>query len=179
MSPARAANCHSFRDGTRELGNLSGLGNCGAISRMEIGQTRGASIKVGDKKMFEIQNGMGIRGRKWKQINPHVQDPLKERSGPQLKGAAAQGSGQIQGAVEGPSLGEKSVRPMGSTSHITLRAASKGRIDEKTGMANPSCEEAQERERLAVEDRDYQETNSSKDHGRRKSNDIEQVTNRK
>ena len=77
----------------RELGNLSGLGNCGAISRMEIGQTRGASIKVGDKKMFEIQNGMGIRGRKWKQINPHVQDPLKERSGPQLKGAASQGSG--------------------------------------------------------------------------------------
>ena len=66
---------------------------------------------------------------------------------------------------------------MGSTSHITLRAASKGRIDEKTGMANPSCEETQERERSAVEDRDNQETNSSKDHGRRKSNDIEQVTN--
>ena len=68
---------------------------------------------------------------------------------------------------------------MGSTSHITLRAASKGRIDEKTGMANPSCEETQECERSAVEDRDNQETNSSKDHGRRKSNDIEQVTNRK
>ena len=72
VSPARAANCHSFRDGMREVGNLSVLGNCGAISRMEIGQTRGASIKVGDKKMFEFQNGMGIRGRKWKQINPHV-----------------------------------------------------------------------------------------------------------
>ena len=149
---------------------------------MEIGQTRGASTKVGDKKMFEFQNGMGIRGRKWKQINPHVQDPLKERSGPQLKGVAAQGSGQIQGASEGPStvrLGEKSVRPIGSISHITLRAASKGRIDEKTGMANPSCEEAQERERSAVEDRDFQETNSRKDHGSRKSNDIKQVTSRK
>ena len=99
--------------------------------------TRGASIKVGDKKMFEIQKGMGVRGRKWKQINPHVQDPLKERSGPQLKGDVTQGSGQIQGAVEGLSLGEKSVRPMGSTSHITFRAASKGRIDEKNWYGEP------------------------------------------
>ena len=49
----------------------------------------------------------------------------------------------------------------------------------KTGMANPSCKEVQERERSAVEDRGYQETNSSKDHGRRKSNVIEQVTNKR
>ena len=149
VSPERAANCHSFRDGMREVGNLSVLGNSGAISRMEIGQTRGVSIRVGDKKMFEFQTVWELGGK----------------------------SGRIltQGASEGPStgsLGEKSVRPMGSISHITLQATSKGRIVEKTGMANPSCEETQECERSAVEDRDYQETNSSKDHGRRKSNDI-------
>ena len=69
---ARAANGQSSRDGMREVGNMSVLGNCGAIRKMKICQTRGASTKVGDKKMFEIQNGMGIRGRKWKHSNPRV-----------------------------------------------------------------------------------------------------------
>ena len=72
VSLARAANGQSSRDGMREVGNMSVLGNCGAIRKMEICQTRGASTKVGDKKMFEIQNGMGIRGRKWKHSNPRV-----------------------------------------------------------------------------------------------------------
>ena len=182
VSFARAADGHSSRGGMREVGNLSDLGNCEAINKMEIGQTRGASTIVGDKKMLEFQNGMGIRRNRWMQINPRVQNPLKERIGLQLKGAKAQGSGQIQGASIGPNtakIGEKSVRPMGSISHNNSRAASKGRTEEKTGMARSSCEEAQERERSAVKDRDCQETNLSKDHGRRKSNDTKQVMSRK
>ena len=175
----RVENGQNSRDGMREVGNMSDLGNCEAINKMEIGQTRGASTIVGDKKMLEFQNGMGIRRRKWMQINPRMHNPLKERIGPQLKGAEAHGLGQIQRASVGPSttrLREKNVRPTGSTSHINSRAASKGRTEEKTGVAISSSEETQEREWSAVEDRDCQETNSSKDHGRRKSKDTKQVT---
>ena len=182
VSLAREADGHGYRGGIREVGNLSDLGNCEAINKMEIGQTRGASAMVGDKKMLEFQNGMGIRRRKWMQISPRVQNPLMERIGPQLKGAKGQGSGQIQWASVGLNtkrIRENSVRPIGSISHINYRAASKGRTEEKSGMTKSSCEETQERERSAVEERDCQERVSSKDHGRRKSNDTKQVTSRK
>ena len=137
---------------------------------------------MGDKKILEIQNGMGIRRRKWMQFKPSVQYPLKESFGPKLKVAEAQGSGQFHRTFVGPStsrIGEKSVRPIGSFSHINSRAASKGRTEENTGMENSNYEEAQECERSAVEDRVCQETNSSKDHGRRMSNDTKQITSRK
>ena len=89
MTRARAENGHNSRDGMREVGNMSDLGNCEAINKMEIGQTRGVRAIVGDKKRLEFQNGMGIRRRKWVQINPRVFNPLKEKIGPHLKGAEA------------------------------------------------------------------------------------------
>ena len=66
VSPAKAVKCHSFRNGLREVGNRSVMGNCGAAGGVEIGQTRGGRIKVGDKNMSEVQNALGIRGRKGK-----------------------------------------------------------------------------------------------------------------
>ena len=188
---ARAENGHNYRDGMREVGNMSDLGNREAINKMEIEQMRGESAIVGDKKMLEFQNSMGIRRRKWMQINTRVHNPLKEKIGPQLMGAEAHRLGQIHGPSVGPSKArlqennirptgkEKNVKPTGSIPHINLRAASKGKLEEKTGVVISSSEETQERERPAVEDRDCQETNSSKDHGRRKSKDTKQVTSRK
>ena len=120
-----------------------------------------------------------------------MHNPLEEKIGPQLMGAEAHRLGQIHGPSVGPSKArlkennirptgkEKNVRPIGSTPHINFRAASKGKLEEKTGVVFSSSEETQERERSAVEDRDCQETNSSKDHGRRKSKDTKQVTSRK
>ena len=182
VSIAKETNGHSLRDGMRKVGNLSDLGNCEAINKMETGHTRGANTIVGDKKIFEIQNGMGIRRRKWMQFKPNAQYPRKENFGPNLKVAEAQGSGQFHRTFVGPStsrIGEKSVRPIGSFSQINFRAASKGRTEENTGMENSNYEEAQECERSAIEDRVCQETNSSKDHGRRKSNDSKHITSRK
>ena len=136
---------------------------------------------MGDKKKSEAQNALGIRGRKGKSINSHVMDPLKERRGLYLEGAVAQGMGQIQGALEGPSPaspGEKSARPMGRIYHTTFWAARKGRSEEKNGMENLGCEEAPECEMSAGENRGSQETNSSQDHGRSKGNNKKQVTSR-
>ena len=182
VSPARAVNCHISRNGLREVGNRSVMGNCGAAGRLGVGQTRGVRLKVGDKKEFEVQNALGIRGRKGKSINPHVMDPLKERIGLYLEGAVAQGLGQTKGALEGPSPaspGEISSRPMGRIYHTTFWAVGKGRSEEKNGMENPSCEEALECEMLAGENRGSHMTNSSQDHGRSKGNNKKQVTSRK
>ena len=156
VRPARVVKRRTSRDGLSEEGNRSVLGNCGAISKQASGQTRGASFKAGAKKSFEFQNVLGIRGRKGKPKNPHLKDSLKERIGPHLVGVAAQRPGQIQGVLGGPcpvSLKEQSVRSMGRNSHNTLSAECKGRIDEKNGLANPRCAEAQEREVSVFEER--------------------------
>ena len=135
VSPARTVNCHSSRNGLREVGNRSVMGNCGAAGGVEIGQTRGGRLKVGDKNTSEAQSVLGIRGRKGKSRNTHVMGTLKpkERLGLYLEGAEAQGMGQIQGALEGPSpasLGE-SARPVGRIYPTTFLAARKGRREEK------------------------------------------------
>ena len=183
VSPARAVNCHSFRNGWREVGNMYDIGNCGATGRLEIGQTRGGKLKVGDKKTSEVQNALGLRGRKGKLKNPHVMDTLKpeERLRLYLEGAEAQGMGQTQGALEGPSpasLGE-SARPGGRIYQTNFWAARKGRSKEKKGMENPRWEEALECEMSAGENKGFQETNSSQNHGRSKGNNKKQVTSRK
>ena len=54
-----------------------------------------------------------------------------------------------------------------------------GRSKEKNGMENPRWEEAPECEMSAGENRGFQETNSSQDHGRSKGNNKKQVTSRK
>ena len=65
--------------------------------------------------------------------------------------------GQIHGPFVGPSKArlkekklrptgrEKNVRPTESTPHINFRAASKGKTEEKIGVAISSSEETQER----------------------------------
>ena len=139
------------------------------------------SFKAGAKKSFEFQNVLGIRGRKGKPRNSHLKDSLKERIGPHLVGVAAQRPGQFQGVLVGPCpacLGEQSARPMGRNSHTTLWAECKGRIEEKKGMANPSCVEAQEREVSAFEERGSQETTSSQDKGCSEGNNIKQAMSR-
>ena len=97
----------------------------------------------GTRRCLKFKTVWGLGGESGSILTPRVQGSAEGKSGPQTKGAAAQGSNQTQRAIEGPSTtrrGEKSFRPIGSFSHITLRVASKGRIDEKSGMANPSCE---------------------------------------
>ena len=37
VNPERKANCQSFRNGLRVVGNRTGMGNCGAFSSLEIG----------------------------------------------------------------------------------------------------------------------------------------------
>ena len=57
------------------------MGKCGAAGRLEIGQTHGGRLKVGDKKTAEVHNALGIRGREGKTKNPHVMDTLKPKEG--------------------------------------------------------------------------------------------------
>ena len=178
LSPARVANCHTSRNELREVGNRPVMGNCSAAGRLEIGQMRGVKLKVGDKKKFEGQNALGIRGRKGKPINSHKMDLLKERVGLHLEGAGAKGVGQIQGALVGPSPaspGEKSERPNGRIYHT----ACKEKREEKNGLESPSCEEASECEMSAGENRSSHVTNSSQDQASSKGNNKKQVTNRK
>ena len=64
VSLERAVNFHSFRNGLKEVGNKYDIGNCGATGKLEIGQTRGGRLRVGDKKTFEVQNVLGLRGER-------------------------------------------------------------------------------------------------------------------
>ena len=148
---------------------------------MSNSQTRGTSSKVGAKKCFEFQNVLGIRGRKGKPKNSFLRDSAKEKFGPHLEGAAAQGSGQTQGVFVGPcyaSLGEQSARPTGRYSLTNLRAECKGRIKENIGMANPSYAGSQEREVSVVEEKGSQETTSIQDQGCSEDNNIKKALSR-
>ena len=182
MNTERQANCQSFRNGLRVVGNRTGMGNCGALGSLEIGQTRGGRLKVGDKKNFEFQNAVGNRGRNGKTTNSHVMDPLKDRVGLYPEGAMAQGLGQIHGVLKGPSTaspGEKNERPTGRIFHTTPRFVCKGRSEEKMGTETHSCEEAPEGETSSGENRGSHEPNSSQDQGRSKVNNKKQVPSRK
>ena len=182
VSPKRKANCQSFRIGLREVGNQTGMGNSGALGRLESGQTRGGRLKVGDKKKFEVQNAEGNRGRNGKTTKSHVLDPLKDRDGLYPKGAVDQGLGQIHEVLKGPSTaspGEKIEWPTGMICHTTPRFACKGRSEEKMGTETHSCEEASEGEMSAGENRGSHELNSSQDQGCSKGNNKKQVTSRK
>ena len=182
VSPERKANCQSFRNGMREVGNRTGMGNCGALGRLESGQTRGGRLKVGDKKKFEVQNAVGNRGRNGKTTKSHVMDPLKDRVELYPEGAVAQGLGQIHGVLKGPSTaspGEKNEWTTGRIFHTTPRFACKGRSEEKMGMETHSCEEAPEGEMSAGKNRGSHDSNSSQDQGRNKGNNKKHVTSRK
>ena len=181
MRPARIGERHTSRNGLREEGIRTVLGNCGAVNSQASGQTRGMCFKAGAKKSFEFQNVLGIRGRKGKPKNPHLKDSLKERIGPHLVGVAAQRPGQIQGVLVGPcpvSLREQNVRSMGMNSHNTLWTECKGRIVGKNDMANPRSAEAQEREASVIEERGSQETTSSQVKGCSEGNNIKQAMSR-
>ena len=181
VKPALAVKRHTSRDEQSEVGNRSFLGNCGLAGRLTGGQTRGVSSKAGAKKSFEFQNVLGIRGRKGKPKKLLLKDTVKERSGPNLEGIAAQGPGQTEGVVVGPyqaSFGEHSARPTGWNSHTTLWAECKGRIEEKNGMTNPSCAVPQEREVSAFEERGSQVTTSTQDQGCSEGNNIKQTLSR-
>ena len=84
---------HDYRDGQIKVGIWTTLGNGAAESILSISQPRGTNSKVGAKKCFEIQNVMGIRGRKGKPKYSLMMDSTKERYGPHLEGDAAQAYG--------------------------------------------------------------------------------------
>ena len=183
VSQARIVNSHSSRNGLRVVGNRSAMGNCGVVGGVEIGQTRGGRLKVGDKNTYEAQSVLGTRGRKGKAKNTHVMGLLKskERRGLYLEGDEALGTGQTKGALEGPSpaiLGE-SARPAGRILHTTFWAVRKGRREEKNGVENPSYEEVPKCDMSADEKRGLQDKNSSPDHGCSKGYNKKQVTSRK
>ena len=102
----------------------------------------------------------------------------KERLGLYLEGAEAQGMGQNQGALEGPSpTGPvESARPGGRIYQTNFWAERKGRSKVKNGMKNPRWEEASECAMSADENRGCQETNPSQVHGRSEGNNKKQVT---
>ena len=119
--------------------------------------------KVGPKICFEIQNVVGIRGRKGKPNDFLRMGSNKERHGPYLEGDSAHASGQIEGVFAGPSyiiIGEQSARPTERYYPTILRADCKGRIGGKIGSANLSCSRSKEREVSVVESKGSQDTTS-------------------
>ena len=182
VNPERKANCQISRNGRREVGNRNGMGNRVAAECLEIGQTCGGRFKVGDKQKSVFQNAGGNRGRNGKSINSHVMDPLKDRAGLYLVGAAAQGMGQILGCLKGPSIaspGEKNEWPTGRNIHINPRFACKGGSKEKMGTETHRREKASEGETSAGENRGFHESKSSQDQGRSKGYNKKQATSRK
>ena len=137
---------------------------------------------MGNNKCFEIQNAVGISGRKGKPKHYLVLDSAKEKHGPQskekhghhLERDAAHDSDQTQGASEGPShtnIGEQCARTTEIYYPTKVRADFKGRIGGKFGLANPRCSGANEREVSAVEEKGSQETISTQGKGRRDEGD--------
>ena len=182
VNPERKANCQSFRNGLRDVGNRTGMGNCVAAGSLEIGQTCGGRLKVGDKQKFVFQNAVGNRGRNGKSTNSHVMDPLKDRARLYPVGAAAQGMGQIHGVLKGPSIaspGEKNEWPTGRIFHTNPRFASKGRSEEKMGTETHSREKALEGEMSVGENRGFLESKSSQYQGCSNGYNKKQVTSRK
>ena len=117
--------------------------------------------KVGPKICFEIQNVVGISGRKGKPNDSLRLGSNKEKHGPYLEGDSAHASSQIQGGFTGPShvsVGEKSVRPTEMYYPTILRADCKGGIGGKIGSANPSCSGSNECEVSVAEAKGSQET---------------------
>ena len=122
---------HDYRDGQNKVGIWTTLGSDAAESRLKISQPRGMKSKVGPKICFEIQNVVGISGRKGKPNDSLRMGSNKERHGPYLEGDSAHASGQIQGGFAGPShviIGEQSVRPTEMYYPTIMRADCKGRI---------------------------------------------------
>ena len=150
------------------MGSRTALGSGVAEGRLSTSQPRGTSAKVGTKQCFEIQNVVGIRGRKGKPKQSLLTDSVKDSDGPHLKGEAAHASGQTQGVFVGPSevkIGEPSVRPTARHYPTILRAECKGRIGGKTGLANPSGSGSKERKVTVVEEKGSQETSSTQGQG--------------
>ena len=164
VNPERKANCQSFRNGLREVGNQTGMGNCVAAGSLEIRQMYGGRLKVGDKKKLVFQNAVGNRGRNGKSSTSHVMDPLKDRTGLYPEAVAAQGMGLIHGVLKGPSiasLGEKNEWPTGRIFHTNPRFARKGWSEEKMGTETHSREKASEGEMSVGENRGFHESKSS------------------
>ena len=173
---------HNDKDGQNKEG-IRTTWECGAAeSRLTISQPRGRSSKVGNNKCFEIQNAVGISGRKGKPKHYLVLDSAKEKHGPQskekygphLERDAAHDSDQTQGASEGPShtnIGEQCARTTERYYPTKGRADCKGRIGGKFGLANPRCSGANEREVLVVEEKGSQETILTQGKGRRDEGD--------
>ena len=136
---------------------------------------------MGTKNCFEIQNGVGITGRKGKPKYSLLMDSAKKKNGPHLEGDAAQPSGQTQGVFVGPcyaNIGEQNACPTERYYPTNLRSDCKGRIGEKIGMANPSCSEPQKREVSVVEEKGSQETTSIQGQGCSEENNIKKALSR-
>ena len=131
---------------------------------------------MGTKKGFEVQNVLGIRGRKGKPNYALMMGSTKEKYGPHLEGDEVQISGQTQGVFAGPchaSIGEQSPSPTERFYPTNLRAESKGSTED--GMVNPSCSGPQESEVSVAEEKGSQETTSTQGEGCNEKNNIKKA----
>ena len=181
VKTGRAVKHHTYRDGQSKVGIRTTLGSGDAESSLSLRQSRGTNSKVGNKNCFEIQNGVGITGRKGKPKYSLLMDSVEKINGPHLEGDVAQVFGQTQGLVRGPSyanIEERSTCPTERYFPNNLRADCKERIGEKIGMANPSCSEPQEREVSVVKEKGSQETTSTQGQGCSEENNIKKALSR-
>ena len=178
----RKESCLRVCNGLKAVGNRNGMRNRAAAECLENGKTRGGRTKVGDNEKCVFQIDGGNRGRNGKMTNALVLDPLKDRAGLYLEGAAAHEMGKVHGFLKGQrgvSPGEKKVWPMGRSLQPNPRYASKGGCEEKMGTKNHGREKEKEEEMPTGELRAFQVLKSSQDQGRCKGYNMKQVTSRK
>ena len=178
VKTAQVEKRHNHRDSQSKEGSRPILGSCAADNRLSNSQSRGMRANVGTKKGFEVQNVLGIRGRKGKPNYSLMMGSAKEKYGPHLEGDEVQISGQTQGVFVGPchaSIGEQSPSPIERYYPTNLRAESKGRAEEKIGMVNPSCSGPQESEVSEAEEKGSQETTSTQGQGCSEKNNIKKA----
>ena len=178
VKTAQVEKRHNHRDGQSKVGSQSILGSCATDNRLSNSQSRGMRANVGTKKGFEVQNVLGIKGRKGKPNYALMMGSAKEKYGPHLEGDEVQISGQTQGVFVGPchaSIGEQSPSPTERYYPTNLRAESKGRTEEKIGMVNPSCSGPQESEVSEAEEKGSQETTSTQGQGCSEKNNIKKA----
>ena len=86
MKTGRAVKHLTYRDGQSKVGIRTTLGSGAAESSLSLSQSRGTSSKVANKNCFEIQNGVGITGRKGKPKYSLLMDSTDKINGPHLEG---------------------------------------------------------------------------------------------
>ena len=159
---------YKYRGGLNKAVNQTELGSGKVVGRLSNSLSLGTSAKMGTRQRFEIQKGVGTKGRVGKHKRSVLMDSVKVSDGPHFTGGSAHVYGQIQRDFVGPSkvkIGEKSARPSERHYPDISRAACKGRIGCPTGMANPRCFGSKECEALVDEEKGLQETISLQGQG--------------